>query len=359
MVELTLLRSARSDVPAVGREALECGRAALLARAAAALPATPRTAPPRRRRRVMAVLASVGVLALGATLVLTDVVGFAGWRGGADPAAAATLAEAARAAIGRVDPELAEGQYLRIQQSAVNVGWWPSESDGGPSVAVFTATTSDLYVPADRSDDWVWLRPLARTFGAGDAVSDGIAERVQADAVAQYGADHVERLRAAGGAWYGEPQSVGVGLEALPRDGYRLLNYVYRQQLGSSPASPDQVAFQFFADQLRSGIIPADLRAAMFDALGLIPGVTFVDDQANLDGRTGVAIGRVDGNIRWDILIDPSSGQFLGERSVLLEAEGNLAAGTTLAWTAVTTSIVDAAPEGGTPFGDLEGIPVG
>jgi RNA polymerase sigma-70 factor (ECF subfamily) len=360
MDELTLLRNTRDDLEGVSSSALDRGRAALLDHVAESFPVLA-TRTRRRRRRTAATLASVAAVALGTTLVLTDVVGFAGWRGGADPAAAAALDDASRAAIESEDPVLARGQFLRLEESAVNVGWWPASSDPGEesSVAVFTATESDLYIPADTADAWVWLRPLARTYGAGDRASNEIADAVQSSNVAEVGAEHVERLRAPGGRWYGEPAASRADFDALPRDPYRLLNFVYRQQLGSNPASPDQVAFQYFSDQLRGGLVPADLRAAMFDALAMIPGVVFADGAANLDGRTGTAIGRVDQDIRWDILIDPSSGRFLGERQVLLEAVGNLAAGATLSWTAVTTSVVDAAPTGGTPYGDLEGVTVG
>ena len=60
------------------------------------------------------------------------------------------------------------------------------------------------------------------------------------------------------------------------------------------------------------------LRAALYKAAALIPGVSVTDDQAALDGQSRVAIGRVEGalNVRQDITIDPTTGQLIGEREV-------------------------------------------
>jgi RNA polymerase sigma-70 factor (ECF subfamily) len=50
----------------------------------------------------------------------------------------------------------------------------------------------------------------------------------------------------------------------------------------------------FIGDLLRTGLVPADLRASLYKAAALIPGVTITDTQATLDGRTGIATGRVE-----------------------------------------------------------------
>ena len=101
----------------------------------------------------------------------------------------------------------------------------------------------------------------------------------------------------------------------------------------------------FIADLLRTGLVPADLRAALYKAAAMIPGVTIMEGQANLDGRTGVAIGRTEGTLmRQEIIIDPKTGQVIGERQVLTKDYGVMPTGTPLAWTAVETSVSDTAP---------------
>jgi len=84
--------------------------------------------------------------------------------------------------------------------------------------------------------------------------------------------------------------------------------------------SPESEAFVTIADGLRTGVVPADLRAALHKAAALIPGVTVGDRRATVDGRTGIAIGvpSPDGVVRTGIIIDPTSGLVIGEQDVLL-----------------------------------------
>ena len=123
----------------------------------------------------------------------------------------------------------------------------------------------------------------------------------------------------------------------------QLLNRIYLLTVGQGQ-SPDGQALVFIADRLRSGIVPADLRAAFYEAAALIPGVTIVESQATLDGRTGVAIGRDEGSIeRQEIIIDPSTGLYIGERLVTLAGMNEIPSGTVVSWSAVTTSVTDSA----------------
>ncbi|WP_160669330.1 hypothetical protein [Pseudarthrobacter sp. ATCC 49987] len=97
---------------------------------------------------------------------------------------------------------------------------------------------------------------------------------------------------------------------------------------------------------LRTGVIPADLRAAFYKAAAFIPGVTVVDKQATIDGRTGIAIGipSPDGGSRQETIIDPTTGLMIGERNVLLKDYPGFPAGTVMTWTSVRTSVVNTAP---------------
>jgi len=114
---------------------------------------------------------------------------------------------------------------------------------------------------------------------------------------------------------------------------------------GDSGPSRDGEALVTIADVLRSGLVPADLRAALFRTAQLVPGGRVVDTETNLDGRTGVAVGRDEGHsYRQDIIFDPQTGQVIGERQVALEASGDQPAGTVYGFSAVRSDVVSTAP---------------
>jgi len=53
----------------------------------------------------------------------------------------------------------------------------------------------------------------------------------------------------------------------------------------------------------------------------MIPGVVVTEDQATLNGRTRVSIGRLEpsSGLRQDIIIDSKTGELIGERSVIVD----------------------------------------
>jgi RNA polymerase sigma-70 factor (ECF subfamily) len=341
MDNLTLLRSVREpEDPST--DALIRGRAALVERMLG------EPAPQRSRRGIrIAGLSALGAGALTAALVLTNVVGFAGWRGGAEPAAADVLHSAAVAAIETSDPVVGPGQYLLVATTAVNMTEGQTETVTASYLAI---EKDELYIPADREDDWMWVRhpsEVYKTFGPDSEFVANLSGDERSD--------QDELLQAPAGAFYGGEPSLSFGdLDALPRNPVQLLNYIYRVTLGSGP-SPDGEALVYIADRLRTGIVPADLRAAFYEAAARIPGVTITEGQATLDGRTGVAIGRDEGtSFRQEIIIDPATGLFIGERQVALSASMSAPAGTAIGWSAVTTSVADSAPQGGTVNGRFD-----
>ena len=359
MNELTLLRKVRSDVPEASDAALDKGRAALFNRINESSP----TAVKRPKRKARARWAGAGIGVIGAAalvtgLVITNVVGLAGWRGSADPAAAAVLHSAALASIENSDPVLAAGQYLRVESAAV-YGATTQISDSARMVSYLTITKDELYVPADRSEDWVWVRGLAEPYETFGPESERVADESWAAVVSERGADYKELLQAPKGAFYSyENIHSPDQLAELSRNPYLLLNHIYKTTLGQGN-SPDGQALVWIADTLRFGAVPADLRAALYKAAAMIPGVEITEEQANLNGATGIAIGRLEdaNGIRQDLIIDPTTGQLIGERQVLThegDEQSGFPVGTIISWTAITTTVVDGAPEGGTANGAFD-----
>lgn len=345
MDEITLLNQLRDNVPERNNEDIARGKATLFAHIESDSPYQPKVTPQLRRRAtpwIGAVALGAGVLTVA--LVSGNIFGILGGTSGADTAAAKVLNSAAVAASDVSDPIVAPGQYLRVKTDAV----WQTTgiTDNGDPVSYLEKHQDTLYIPADQNDDWVWQRQAGEPYQTFGAESEAFAQSSRQSSPA-------ELLRAPGGAFFdGQAAQSSQDFTALPTDPQQLLDLIYNTTRGAGQ-SKDGEALVWIADQLRQGTVPATIRAALYQAAALIPGVTITEQQATLNGTTGVAIGRVETatNSRQDIIIDPSNGQFIGEREVYLDATAGLPAGTASSFTTVTTSVVDSAPEGGTPDG--------
>lgn len=93
---------------------------------------------------------------------------------------------------------------------------------------------------------------------------------------------------------------------------------------------------------LRTCLVPAAIRKAFYRALAGLPSVSFTEKVSDVDGRTCLALIHDAGRTRTELLIDPSDGQFAGERDTLrADSRCGLTAGTVISTTAVTTAVVD------------------
>ncbi|MBP2412179.1 RNA polymerase sigma-70 factor (ECF subfamily) [Arthrobacter stackebrandtii] len=343
MDELQLLRDMRKDTPIVKDAVFDGGRQQLLQRI------DPRAkGKVRRRTKALRIsLASVATLGLATALVATNVVGLAGWRGASTAEAAEVLNQAAEMAIKTSDPVVGPGQYLKIDSTNLwltrSSAHYPPDGVGAHGEVDWLDTEKmSMYVPADRDQEWVWERSgrIPTTFFSEEAKEVAMSQKEEMG-------DTSELLRGNRGAFYDSVSSFPdeKELAAYSRDPRMLLNSIYLKTAGKGQ-SVDGEALVFIADFLRTGLVPADLRAALYKAAAMIPGVTVTESQATLDGQTGVAIGRVEdvSQFRQDIIIDPATGQLIGEREVALTDRGSIPAGTTIGWTTIRTSVVDSAP---------------
>lgn len=100
----------------------------------------------------------------------------------------------------------------------------------------------------------------------------------------------------------------------LPHDPAAL--YAKLRALTAGRGSTPRAMFHYGIEILRAGVMPAGLRAQWYRALAKIPGMTVLAAETNLDGRTGVALGLDDRHEIRQLIIDPVTGQFIGERQV-------------------------------------------
>ncbi|WP_427017064.1 CU044_5270 family protein [Pseudarthrobacter sp. P1] len=343
MDDLQLLRTTRNDVGAASEEILAPGRQKLMAHIGAETTAGP--TPSKAGRRTMlrrGLLVSAAAAVLVGAIVVADVVAVDGKQPVATASAAEVLDNAAAATIRTSDPVVGPGQYLKI---ATTAQYRTTMVDAaGKEATWLDVMTDEKYIPANRSDEWVWNRSarVPTTFFDEASKEKALADYEEMTRNGPTG----ELLRGVDGKFYGTPEEdVAATAASLPRDPRALLDAFYQQARGKGP-SPEGEALVLMADLLRTGRVPADLRAALYKAAALIPGITIVDEQATLNGRTGIAIGRVEPkrNTRQDIIIDPDTGMLIGERQVLTAAQGPVPAGTAVGWTAIQTSVVDSAP---------------
>jgi hypothetical protein len=281
---------------------------------------------PHSTRRVVLTIAaaSLGVIILGQTNTSIQ-----------SAHAAGVLRSAAENTMTFSDPAPGPGEYLLIHTHA---NWLMGRNDaaGNPVYAMNTQTI-DVYVPGDPSRDWV----LDRDWGA-------IAPRP----------GQKDTIHASKGEFYGTPWTLidEQQIKHLPRDGKALIDHFNAQYQGGS-ASRDEDNFVRITDLLRTGLIPADLRAGLYEALALIPGVN-ASDQTNFDGKPGIAIGRSEplrAGQRKEIIIDPTNGLVIGEREVMTYAAFGLGANNLIGNTAIDYSIVSSAPPANQPAQQAEG----
>jgi len=116
---------------------------------------------------------------------------------------------------------------------------------------------------------------------------------------------------------------------AVPTDPDGLLAAVYQlvEDPACAPILGDNVQDRAFTliDVLLEGVLPAEVRAALYRALAKIPGVTVAHGATDAAGRRGVAFTRaasieVPGSSRWlrlEIILDNDSYRYLGARYIV------------------------------------------
>jgi hypothetical protein len=82
----------------------------------------------------------------------------------------------------------------------------------------------------------------------------------------------------------------------------------------------DGAVFGRIARILASTLLPPDVTAALWRAASLIPAVVQAEEPVQIDGRTAIAIGRVQGGWQFEqLLVDPETYEFVGYRSVAIK----------------------------------------
>lgn len=343
----TMLDTLRTDVPEMSDQAFAAGRARVQAvddpipvtttpepdAVVVALPKQPALrSPPRRALRLVASAAAVVALAAGVVAV----------QSGDDqaPVAAAAALNTAADNVTITDPALEPGQYRYIATHS----WY---MNSGTDYAVLVEQLHEKWIPRDWRDEWLLRREptgnLTWVYGsAEDATMDPLdvypRDEFRGPCGDYHFAEEGREPCTLVGSWQ---VPTPYFLADLPRDPAALYQRL-REDVGTGG---DTSVVGYVEDVLRSGQVPADLRASLYRALAMVPGLEIAEDVANLDGKQGKAFGIDEGEFRHELIIDPATGEYIGEREVLIETWDGVPAGTVVGFTAVSASVADAIGE--------------
>ena len=259
------------------------------------------------------------------------------WPGADSATAAEALRDAADVTITTSDPLVGPGQYLKVTTEAAYLAY---ESDAaGQLNAYLSPSTTEVFIPSAPGREWVQrvtAEPATTFYGEA---SHAAAQRDWAETVR---GDVVRVVRASDGD-FAQANELGGEIADVPIPETPEQTLVLLRE-GPYGDGTDAGALAYAAQLLRDGTIPAAQRSNLYRALAMLPGIRITDGNAVLDGRTGIAFSlEADAGGR-EIIVDPRTGLFIGERTLTTSATGAIPAGTEQEYTAVSTAVVDEAP---------------
>lgn len=290
---------------------------------------------PRWRRPLLLAAAVVLLIAGGLTVQVLR-------SPSVDPAAAAVLNRAAdaadRAAASGADV-IPPGHY----RYTVTDAWYVTMSS---ALTYRQQSTTQVWMPADWHDTWLVRQGST---GARQWIY-GSEEQALAEGLAKDGTPTVDPDYRGACAAYFTNVCTGPGswqtptedwIAALPTDAADMYSKLYRDSEGHGQSQESEMLVQA-TDALKTGLLPAKVRATLYRAMAMIGGVTISDNAVNLDGHTGTGFTVDSPWIRDETIIDPKTGDYIGTREIVLKDDptNHLKAGTLLGYTAVSSTIV-------------------
>jgi hypothetical protein len=289
----------------------------------------------RRPRWAYALTAAAAVVAL----VLTGFIVTTNSPGGS--AEARTELNAAADRVVAKDPVVPPGKYLY----RVTHAWYENMAEVAPnrSVSYLEESLIETWIPADRTQEWMQRsaptgqRKLVsgsqEDFDAVEKLMSGSKPEILRARCGDFYLDAGQQPCTRAGNWQDPTPAWAAG---LPRDPKALYDRLKKDAPRNSRGETELLVYA--ADALRTGQVPADVRSALYRALGYLDHLEVSDRAANLDGRVGIAYGSDDGDERQEIIIDPRSGDFIGERAVATSGKDR---GRARSFSSVTTAIAD------------------
>jgi hypothetical protein len=268
------------------------------------LTANHRGAPPlvhrlRSRPRITGGLTAGTALAAAAVAVVALLAGHSADSGGprpGTPTAASLLAKIASTVAGQPAPVVKNSDFTYVKSETTE----------------FSATTTGKAAPASQGQTMVgqlWLS-VSDTCAAGMLEADGVPTRTGGSPPCGIGNLDQPTYRFA---------------QTLPTSPRALLAYITKR-------AGEQNAFLVLEGLINRAVLPPRVRAAVYGAAALIPGVTVVDDVRSELGQRGIAIQESSGESTYQWIFDPKTLRFIGSRTC------NTATGQTISESAIISS---------------------
>ncbi|WP_167047546.1 hypothetical protein [Salinibacterium sp. ZJ454] len=293
--------------------------------------------------------------ALTVALVVGAVVN--GGTDGASAEAAEILNNAAELSQSAVDFDLKPGQYLKVETTHEAIRHPAREAPGFEiSAAWVERSTSAIYVPADRNDDWVVVgdddTEAIQFFGAN-------AEQVREETIDEILPPHkavvLRYPRGVVPSAEDDPHIYRYGTirnrASMPSEPAETLGW-YREQSDLSKHDPsgDIVVFSSIVEHLELNLEDASTRELLFRTLAVIPGVAVAAESVTEDGSATATLQLTDTDVgrTIEVTIDTSNGLLKGTKDYSFglwkDRSGIFPKGIPSTTTRVTTTVVDSAP---------------
>jgi hypothetical protein len=130
-------------------------------------------------------------------------------------------------------------------------------------------------------------------------------------------------------------------MASMSRDPAELLAQLREMTKGGGKATPDSMAFQLVSGFLHERNVPADLRMAFYRVLAKLPTIEITENVPNLAGHEGTSFAVPDKNFRHEIIVDPGTGQVIGERRRMARTLNGMKQGSVVADSSLETVVVD------------------
>jgi hypothetical protein len=108
-------------------------------------------------------------------------------------------------------------------------------------------------------------------------------------------------------------------LAKLPTDPDTMRDWLYKvsaRQVDEERPDKDYAAFVLVGDLIRESLMPPQVSVALYRAAAKIPGVEVVRNVKDSAGREGVTVSRASRDEREQLIFDPKTFTFLGEREL-------------------------------------------